>query len=125
MIKMFRSLKLHKLDSIKLLMVIMTVFLVAGAVLIFVNSTKAREQASASSQQAVANHTQTLEQIQVLEQQIKTAVTQLKDSNSADHAQTVKYINCVLVGITEATPGNQPAVLSVYQECLAASGAQQ
>lgn len=59
-------------------------------------------------------HAQTLNEIQ-------QAVTELKNSNAADHAQTVKYINCVLVGVTNSP--SQTQALAVYQECLAISGA--
>lgn len=87
---------------------VLTAVVLLAAVVIFINSEH-------RSQVELQDHTQTLTEIQ-------HAVTELKSSNVADHQQTVKYINCVLVGITEATPGNQAGVLSVYQECLANAG---
>lgn len=98
----------------------LVLFVIAGG--IFVNSQNVRLEQARQSQDAVANHTQTLRQIQTLEEDINTAVTQLKSSNAADHEQTVKYINCVLVGVTNSPSPSQALV--VYQECLGASGAQ-
>lgn len=99
----------------KLFLVIIAIVIFAFAGFSFANSQKVKDSQAKQSEQAVANHTQTLNEIQ-------TAVTQLKNSNAADHAQTVKYINCVLVGVT--TTVSQTQALTVYQECLAASGAE-
>lgn len=72
--------------------------------------------ASQNAEQSVHNHTQTLTEIQ-------QAINQLKQSNEADHVQTVKYINCVLVGITQASPpSSQSAILAIYQTCLTDAG---
>jgi predicted PurR-regulated permease PerM len=77
-------------------------------------------QQNKNSQRAVTSHTQTLQQIQALDEEIKTAVSELKASNTADHSQTVKYINCVLVGITNSPTPSQ--ALTVYQTCLVSAG---
>lgn len=100
--------QIFKLSAI---VVAVGLFIVAGISLI--NSQNFKAQQARNSQSAVAAHTQTLNEID-------SAITQLKNSNAADHAQTVKYINCVLVGITNSP--SQSQALAVYQECLASSG---
>lgn len=99
----------HKANYLKAFFILVALVLLIGAGFIYSNSQ--RHQA-----QAVANHTETLNEIQ-------KAVTELKASNQADHAQTVKYINCVLVGITNSA--SQSQALAVYQNCLSLSGATQ
>lgn len=100
--------------KIAAVLVAVGLFVVAGFSL--VNSQNFKVQETRNSQSAVAAHTQTLNEID-------NAITQLKNSNAADHAQTVKYINCVLVGITGSS--TQAEALAVYQECLASSGVTQ
>lgn len=106
----------HKSLTLKVLSILVSIVLFVGAGIIITNSQNVKSAQAKQSQEAVANHTQTLLEIQ-------QAVTQLKSSNAADHKQTVKYINCVLVGITDSPTQSQ--ALAVYQECLAASGVTQ
>lgn len=108
------DIRIHKLGFTKILLSVIAIVFVILGVYVFTNSQTANSQRARQSQQAVANHTETLNEIQ-------QAVIQLKNSNAADHAQTVKYINCVLVGVTDST--SQSQALAVYQQCLVASGA--
>ena len=108
----------HKASGFKIILVVVAIiiFLFAGEA--YDTSQRLKEQQALQSQASVANHTQTLNEIE-------NAVEQLKASNQADHTQTIKYINCVLVGITGITPGadSQSQALSVYQTCLTENGA--
>lgn len=102
----------HKTTAFKWILSLVAVGVFFLAISTFSTSQRLRAEQQAQSQSAVANHTQTLDEI-------KAAVSQLKASNEADHTTTIKYINCVLVGLTEA--GQSGNALSVYQTCLANS----
>jgi hypothetical protein len=105
----------HKPRAIKITLVIIAIIFLLLSIADFASGQQTRQRQAATSQAAVANHTQTLDEI-------KQAVNQLKTNNAADHTVTIKYINCVLVGITQANPsGSQTAILAVYQNCLANS----
>lgn len=105
----------HKATAFKGILSFVAVVVFLFALSSFNTSERLKAQQAAQAQSAVTNHTQTLNEIQ-------NAVTQLKASNQADHTVTIKYINCVLVGITQANPpNNQAAILAVYKQCLANS----
>ena len=108
----------HKATAFKGILSFVAIVVFLFALSAFNTSQRIKEQQAAQSQSAVANHTQTLNEIE-------NAVEQLKASNQADHTQTIKYINCVLVGVTGITPGteSQSQALSVYQTCLTENGA--
>lgn len=102
----------HKASGFKIILTIIAIiiFLFTGSA--YVTSQHIQDQNAANSQKSVANHTETLAEI-------KNAVNELKANNAVDHQTTIKYINCVLVGITEAP--SQTQALAVYQTCLANS----
>jgi maltose-binding protein MalE len=107
--------KTHKPTAVKIVLVVVALIFLGLSIVDFASNQSTKAQQTANSQAAVANHTQTLDEI-------KQAVNQLKASNAADHTVTIKYINCVLVGITQANPpDSQSAILAVYQQCLADS----
>lgn len=103
----------HKATAFKGILSFVAVVVFLFALSAFNTSERLKTQQAAQAQSAVTNHTQTLKEIE-------NAVEQLKASNQADHTQTIKYINCVLVGVTGITPGteSQSQALSVYQTCL-------
>jgi uncharacterized protein HemX len=103
----------HKPTAIKVALVIIAVAVFGFSLVSFVNSQNARDQQTQNSQSVVENHTETLNEI-------KQAVADLKASNAADHTQTVQYINCVLVGITDSSSPAQAQ--ATYQTCLVAAG---
>ena len=90
-----------------------TILVPTMTALIFLSAVIITVRQNNQANQAVANHTQTLNEI-------RDAVSQIKTNNQMAHAQTVKYINCVLVGITNS-PGQSQA-LTVYQTCLRNAG---
>lgn len=98
---------------VKLLITVVAVAFFIVAIVVIHNTERLNHNQQVASNAAVINHTQTLNYI-------KQAVTQLKASNAADHAQTVTYINCVLVGLTNSTAQSQ--ALAIYKQCLANSG---
>jgi long-subunit fatty acid transport protein len=102
----------HKASAFKFVLSLVAAAIFLFAASAFNTSQHLKAQQTAESQAAVANHTKTIDEIQ-------QAVSQLKASNQADHTTTIKYINCVLVGLTEA--GAAGNALSVYQTCLANS----
>lgn len=108
----------HKAAAFKgiLTLIAIVVFLFAASA--YSTSQDFKAQQALQSQNSVAAHTQTLQEIQ-------NAVTQLKNNNAADHTQTIKYINCVLVGVTgiSSSVNSQSQALTVYQTCLAENGA--
>lgn len=97
----------------KILAVAVAVVLLVWAGFIWTNSQRVAHQQTVAAQDSITNHTQTLNEIE-------KAVNELKANNAADHQQTVEYINCVLVGVTNSTSQNQ--ALAVYQTCLATEG---
>jgi sensor histidine kinase regulating citrate/malate metabolism len=105
--------KLHGHIFIKVLLVIGAVILVVFAANYYASTQKIKSQQAIEAQRTVINHTQTLSEIQ-------KAVAELKTDDQADHAQTVTYINCVLVGITNSPTPAQADL--VYKECLSAAG---
>lgn len=82
------------------------------AFITFLNSQNQKQQASQSAQQAVANHTQTLEQL-------SNAVNTLKANNQVNHDTTIKYLQCIVQGLLTSTPQTAQATFSA---CLAVSG---
>lgn len=105
----------HKATAFKGILSFVAVVVFLFALLAFNTSERLKAQQAAQARSTVTNHTQTLNEI-------KNAVTQLKASNQADHTVTIKYINCVLVGITQANlSNNQAAILAVYKQCLSNS----
>lgn len=102
----------HKASAFKIILSLVAIVVFLFAISAYNTSQDFKAQQALQSQKSVAAHTQTLNEIQ-------SAVTQLKASNEADHTTTIKYINCVLVGLTEA--GQSGNALSVYQTCLANS----
>lgn len=102
----------HKASGVKIILVLIAIIAVLASLQSYGNSSRVRETQAKQSQAAIANHTQTLDEIQ-------QAVTELKASNAADHTATIKYINCVLVGLS--TAGASGNALPVYQTCLASS----
>lgn len=115
----------HKASAFKIILSLVAVIVFLFAISAYNTSQNLKSQQALQSQKSVAAHTQTLDQIKVLTTQLNTAVTQLKNSNAADHTQTIKYINCVLVGVTGISSGinSQSQALTVYQTCLAENGA--
>jgi hypothetical protein len=105
--------KLQTTHMFKALAVVVTIIIMVFAIVSLINSQHTKEIQARQAQASVANHTQTLNEI-------KKAVSTLEASNKADHAQTVQYINCVLVGITNAT--SPTAAQVTYKSCLADSG---
>ena len=103
----------HKTLALKVLLSMIAVVLLTVAFITFDNSQRLADRQALQSQQSVANHTQTLNEI-------KQAVEELKANNAADHQQTVQYINCVLVGVTDSS--SQSQALSVYKTCLINAG---
>lgn len=110
-----KRLHINKAQVTKLLLLVVALALFVGAAITFANSQNVKAQQARQAQQSVANHTQTLNQI-------ADAVAQLKQNNQINHDTTIKYINCVLVGISSASSKDQ--ILAVYQACLAGSGIQ-
>jgi Tfp pilus assembly protein PilV len=102
----------HKASAFKVVLILVAIAVFLLAVSQFSTAQHLKTEQSIQSQKALAAHTQTLDEIQ-------SAVTQLKASNAADHTVTIKYINCVLVGITAA--GANGNALPVYRTCLANS----
>lgn len=102
----------HKATAFKGILVFIALVVFLLAISSFSTSQRLKSEQTQESQAAVLNHTKTIEEIQ-------QAVNQLKASNAADHTTTIKYINCVLVGLTEA--GQTDNALTVYQTCLANS----
>lgn len=105
----------HKASAFKIILSLVAVVVFLFAISAYNTSQNLKTEQTQAYQAAVLNHTKTIDEIQA-------AVVALKASNAADHTVTIKYINCVLVGITQANPPNsQSAVLAVYQSCLANS----
>jgi len=105
----------HKPTVLKIALVIVALIFLGLSIVDLATTQHARNQQAVLAQEAVLNHTKTIGEIQ-------QAVNELKASNAADHTVTIKYINCVLVGITQANPpDSQSAILAVYQQCLANS----
>lgn len=103
-----------KLDALRIITPILTALLVGAAFLVFVNSQRVAHTASVRSQQAVAAHTETLQEIQ-------SAVNQLKANNKNAHDSTITYIQCVVTALTE--PGQTSASANLaFKACLSDSG---
>lgn len=102
----------HKPTALKVALAAVAIIILVLAFISFTNSEHIKDQQTTAEQNSLENHTQILNEIQ-------KAVNELKSNNATDHATTIKYINCVLVGITEAQ--GQAGALSVYQTCLANS----
>lgn len=105
----------HKATAFKGILTFLAIAIFLFALSTFNTSERVKTQQVEEAQAAVLAHTKTIDEIQA-------AVVALKASNAADHTVTIKYINCVLVGITQASPpDSQSAILAVYQQCLANS----
>lgn len=103
-----------KIEFLRIITPILTALLVGAAFLVFVNSQRVAHAAAVRSQQAVAAHTETLNQI-------NNVVTQLKKNNQVNHDTTITYIQCnvnLFVKVSEGTPVSQ----ADFNACIANSG---
>lgn len=99
----------HKATAFKITLVFIALAVFLLAISQYSTAQHLKSQQTLQAQKSVAAHTQTLDEIQ-------QAVIELKASNAADHTATIKYINCVLVGLSAA--GATGNALPVYQTCL-------
>lgn len=53
---------------------------------------------------------------------LTNAVTELEHNNQVNHDTTIKYLNCVLVGVTTSSVASPNQALAIYQSCLSVSG---
>lgn len=88
--------------------------LFVGAAIIFINSQKVASQQAKTSQQAVANHTQTL-------QSIENVVSQIKGNNQTNHDTTIKYVSCGFNLLIEQNNGAH-ITPNDLNACLAGAG---
>lgn len=107
--------QLHKASAFKIMLTVIALAIFLLALSEFSSEQKLHIEQAQQAAIAVENHTTTINEIQ-------QAITELKASNAADHTTTIKYINCVLVGLTEAGANGTPgSALAIYQTCLANS----
>lgn len=78
----------------------------------FVNSQNQKQEASKQAQQAILDHTETLDQL-------KDAVNTLKANNQVNHDTTIKYIQCV---IESFGAGTQTQIEQAFNACTLISG---
>lgn len=110
----FKNLRTHKTAAMKISLVVICAVALLLASFIFANSQRLKAQQQQSSQEAVANHTQTLNEI-------KSVVTQLEQNNQINHDTTIKYLQCIVEGLITSTPEDAQAT---FDSCIAVSGIQ-
>lgn len=102
----------NKSHVLKIVAIVIALILFIGAALIFTNSQNVKEEQAKQSQEQVANHTQTLQQIQDI-------VTQIKQNNQQNHDTTIKYIQCVVQSFFGTTPSE---VQADFNSCVSEAG---
>lgn len=103
------KLSYRTLKNVILPMLAMVLFL--GAFITFINSNKTAHQEAVNSQRAVSNHTQTLNQI-------NNVVQQIESNNQTNHDTTIRYLQCV-IDLLLTTP--QPTKAQA-NACLSGAG---
>lgn len=106
-----------KVITIKVLLVVGAMVLFALAAQTFIDTQQNKARASHQAQQAVFNHTETLDEI-------KNAVDQLKANNQKNHDTTVAYIKCIIDTSVMANQNQQPITEQTYNSCLVDAGVQ-
>lgn len=94
----WRQIPVHKISLTKVLLVVAAgaLFFAATQTIIATQETKARQ--SHQAQQAVFNHTETLNDID-------RAVTELKMNNQTNHDTTIRYLQCLSNLVLEDSQG--------------------
>jgi len=103
---MVDKIKQYQVTVFKVVAIVIGITALILASIVFTNSQKLADKQAYDSQQTII--------------EVKQAVNELKASNVNDHQQTVEYINCVLVGITNSSSQSQASV--VYKACLESTG---
>lgn len=112
--KFLEYLKLHSIQTTKLTMVLVAGILFVLAASAYATNQRLKEQQALTAQRQVANHTQTLNEIEGV-------VTQIEKNNQVNHDTTIKYLECVVQGLLNSTP---TTAQSKFNACLAVSGVQ-
>jgi hypothetical protein len=103
---------LHRQGWLKLSLICIAIVVTFLALSSFLNSNHIKQVQQEQSQKQVAAHTQTLNEI-------KGIVTQLEQNNQTNHDTTIAYLECIVQGLTTATPANSQSTLNA---CIAVSG---